>query len=90
MCEICKNLKKGDYQGLVFKSVNVSVGDANLDDDEISIYIERDADGNHSLSSRYYVGGDELAVETNIPIKFCPFCGTRLQHKKETRYPWES
>ena len=67
MCEICKNLKKGDYQGLVFKSVNVSVGDANLDDDELSIYIERDADGNHSISSRYYVGGDELAVETNIP-----------------------
>ena len=92
MCELCKNIKKGCHQGLAFDTRNVFDHINKIDEHELSIYIGRDEDGNYMLSGRYYIddayNGTILASNTRIPIKYCPFCGAKLQHRARVKYPW--
>ena len=82
MCDICKNIKEDEHQGLGYTYLNASFGNVIVKDHiELSMYIGRDDEGNFMLSSRQYIG-DEIAAEVKVPIKRCPFCGAKLQHKK--------
>ena len=88
MCDICKNIEKGEHQGLGYTYLDAKFGDVTVKDHiELSTYIGRDDEGNYVLSSRQYIG-DEIAAEVKVPINRCPFCGARLQHKADAKYPW--
>ena len=87
MCQIC-DVERGNCELLMYYHAEVKVGPRKLDDQLLSVSIQRDEIGNYSLVSSYFIDNDDAVAMVDMPIEFCPFCGKEVQHDDPKQYPW--